>query len=183
MYRGTDVLCKRGFVMLIETSRDPRTTDAATDLRWMQVALEQARLAASFDEVPVGAVVVGPQGDWLANGFNQPIVRHDPTAHAEIMALRAAGQALQNYRLPGATLYVTLEPCAMCTGAILHARIKRVVFGARDPKTGVAGSVLDLYAETRLNHHTEIVGGVLAPECGMLLSNFFAARRKRSVVV
>ncbi len=146
----------------------------------MAAALEQARIAGSCDEVPVGAVVV--LGDEIVGrGFNQPIRSHDPTAHAEVMALRDAASRLGNYRLPGCELFVTLEPCVMCTGAIMHARIARVVFGARDPKTGVAGSVLDLYAETRLNHHAEAVGGVMAEACGTLLSGFFAARRNRSM--
>jgi len=147
----------------------------------MQVALDLAREAAAADEVPVGAVVV-IDGTVVGRGFNQPILRHDPTAHAEIMALRDAAARIGNYRLPGSTLYVTLEPCVMCTGAIMHARVARVVFGARDPKTGAAGSVLDLYSESRLNHHAEIEGGVLADECGCLLSNFFAARRGRTVI-
>lgn len=147
----------------------------------MRAALEQARLAGSCDEVPVGAVVVR-DGEIIGRGFNQPIGRHDPTAHAEIMALRDAAARLGNYRLPGCELFVTLEPCAMCSGAIMHARIRRVVFGARDPKTGVAGSVIDLFAEERLNHHAEIVGGVLGAECGGLLSSFFAARRGRTLV-
>jgi len=131
--------------------------------------------------VPVGALVV-LEGEVVGRGFNQPIGRHDPTAHAEIMALRDAATRLGNYRLPGCTLYVTLEPCAMCAGAIMHARIERVVFGARDPKTGAAGSVIDLFAESRLNHHTTIVGGVLGEACGSLLSGFFAARRGRTLV-
>ena len=147
----------------------------------MGVALELARQAASFDEVPVGALVV-KDGEIVGRGFNQPIGRHDPTAHAEVMALRDAAECLGNYRLPGCTLYVTLEPCAMCIGAIFHARIGRVVFGARDPKTGAAGSVIDLFAEERLNHHAEIVGGIRAEECGALLSGFFAARRQRTMV-
>ncbi len=121
-------------------------------------------------------------GEVVGRGFNQPIGRHDPTAHAEIMALREAATRLGNYRLPGGTLYVTLEPCAMCAGAIMHARIDRVVFGARDPKTGAAGSVIDLFAESRLNHHTTVTGGVLADQCGSLLSGFFAARRGRTLV-
>jgi len=116
----------------------------------------------------------------VGRGFNQPVGRHDPTAHAEVMALRDAAARLGNYRLPGCTLYVTLEPCAMCIGAIFHARIGRVVFGATDPKTGAAGSVIDLFAEARLNHHAEIVGGVRAEECGALLSGFFAARRQKT---
>lgn len=148
---------------------------------FMREALLLARQAATVDEVPVGAVVEC-DGKIVGSGFNQPIGRHDPTAHAEIMALRDAAAHLGNYRLPGCTLYVTLEPCVMCAGAIMHARIARVVFGAIDPKTGAGGSVIDLFAETRLNHHTEIVGGVLAEECGALLSSFFAARRAKIAV-
>ena len=129
----------------------------------------------------MGAVVV-VEGEIVGRGFNQPIGRHDPTAHAEVMALRDAAARVGNYRLPGSTLYVTLEPCVMCTGAIMHARVGRVVFGARDPKTGAAGSVVDLFAEARLNHHADIVGGVLAEECGALLSSFFAARRAKTVL-
>jgi tRNA(adenine34) deaminase len=151
------------------------------DAGYMGAALELAREAATLDEVPVGAVVV-LDGEIVGRGFNQPIGRHDPTAHAEVMALRDAAARLGNYRLPGCTLYVTLEPCAMCIGAIFHARIGRVVFGARDPKTGAAGSVIDLFAEERLNHHAEIAGGVRAEECGALLSAFFAARRQKSEV-
>ncbi len=151
------------------------------DEDFMRAALEQARIAGSCDEVPVGAVVV-LDGEIVGRGFNQPIGRNDPTAHAEVMALRDAGTRLSNYRLPGCELYVTLEPCAMCSGAIMHSRIARVVFGARDPKTGVAGSVIDLFAELRLNHHAQISGGVLADECGSLLSGFFAARRRRTLL-
>jgi tRNA(adenine34) deaminase len=149
-----------------------------SDEEFMGVALELARQAAAFDEVPVGAVVVR-DGQVVGRGFNQPIGRHDPTAHAEVLALRDATARLGNYRIPGCTLYVTLEPCAMCIGAIFHARIGRVVFGARDPKTGAAGSVIDLFGEERLNHHAEIVAGVRAEECGALLSGFFAARRQK----
>lgn len=152
------------------------------DELWMAEALALAFEAGAANEVPVGAVVV-LDGQIIGRGFNQPIGRHDPTAHAEIMALRDAAMRVGNYRLPGATLVVTLEPCAMCAGAIMHARIARVVFGARDPKTGVAGSVLDLFGEVRLNHHAEITGGVRAEECGQLLSNFFAARRRRTEFV
>lgn len=152
-----------------------------SDEEFMGAALELAREGATFDEVPVGAVVV-KDGEIVGRGFNQPIGRHDPTAHAEMMALRDAAECLGNYRLPGCTLYVTLEPCAMCIGAIFHARIARVVFGARDPKTGAAGSVIDLFAEKRLNHHAEIVGGVRAEECGALLTSFFAARRLKTAV-
>lgn len=148
----------------------------------MGVALDLAREAATLGEVPVGAVVV-KDGEVVGRGCNQPIGRHDPTAHAEVMALRDAAARLGNYRLPGCELYVTLEPCAMCIGAIFHARIDRVVFGARDPKTGAAGSVIDLFAEERLNHHAEIVGGVRAGECGTVLSDFFAARRQKTSVV
>ncbi|MEW5782839.1 MAG: tRNA adenosine(34) deaminase TadA [Pseudomonadota bacterium] len=151
------------------------------DADYMGIALELAREAARLDEVPVGAIVVR-DGAIIGRGFNQPISRHDPTAHAEVMALRDAAARLGNYRLPGCTLYVTLEPCAMCIGAIFHARIARVVFGAPDPKTGAAGSVIDLFAEERLNHHAEVVGGVRAEECGALLSAFFAARRQKTEV-
>lgn len=147
----------------------------------MREALLLARQAAALEEVPVGAVVV-LDGKIVGRGFNQPIVRHDPSAHAEIMALRDAAAQLGNYRLPGCTLYVTLEPCLMCAGAIMHARIARVVFGAADPKTGAAGSVVNLFAESRLNHHAEIVGGILAEECGTLLSNFFSARRSKTAL-
>ena len=151
------------------------------DGEFMGLALELAREAGAAGEVPVGALIV-MTGEVVGRGFNQPIGRHDPTAHAEIMALRDAATRLGNYRLPGCTLYVTLEPCAMCAGAIMHARIDRVVFGARDPKTGAAGSIIDLFAEPRLNHHTAAVGGVLAEACGSLLSGFFAARRGRTLV-
>lgn len=151
------------------------------DEAFMREALALARAAAGVDEVPVGAVLV-IDGGIVGRGFNQPIRRHDPTAHAEIMALRDAAERVGNYRLPGSTLYVTLEPCVMCSGAIMHARVGRVVFGARDPKTGAAGSVIDLYSEERLNHHADIVGGVLAEECGALLSSFFAARRAKTAL-
>lgn len=149
------------------------------DEEYMRRALELARLAQECGEVPVGAIVV-KDGEIIGRGFNQPIRSADPTAHAEIMALRDAAQRSANYRLPGCTLYVTLEPCLMCTGAIFHARIDRVVFGASDPKTGVAGSVINLYDESRLNHHAQqVTPGVLADECGALISDFFKARRKR----
>ena len=152
------------------------------DKTFMNEALVLAREAAACDEVPVGAVVVDGEGVIVGRGFNRPIGRHDPTAHAEIVALRDAAAKLGNYRLPGCTLYVTLEPCVMCVGAMLHARIARVVFGARDPKTGACGSVVNLFAEERLNHHAEIIGGVLAEECGALLSGFFVARRNKTLV-
>lgn len=144
----------------------------------MRAALAIAAEAGRYGEVPVGAVVV--QGDEIVGrGGNRPIGGVDPTAHAEIVALREAANRLGNYRLPGCHLYVTLEPCAMCAGAIMHARLDRVVFGARDSKTGAAGSVIDLFAERRLNHHTKVCGGILADECGALLSRFFAARRRQ----
>jgi tRNA(adenine34) deaminase len=148
------------------------------DADYMREALNLARLAREADEVPVGAVIV-KGGVIVGRGFNHPICGSDPTAHAEIIALRDASNTLGNYRLPGCTLYVTLEPCAMCTGAIFHARIDRVVYGANDPKTGVAGSVINLYSESRLNHHAEIHGGVLAEECSALISDFFRARRRK----
>jgi tRNA(adenine34) deaminase len=150
------------------------------DDRGMRLALDQAHNAWLVGEVPVGAVIVrrGPEGlQVLATGYNRPITTHDPTAHAEIVALRHAATLLENYRLPDCELYVTLEPCAMCAMALMHARFKRVVYGAPDPKTGAAGSVLDLFAEGRLNHHTEVLGGVLADDCGALLRSFFAERR------
>ena len=143
----------------------------------MQQALSQAHNAWALGEVPVGAVVV-KDGQVIATGFNQPIGTHDPTAHAEIMALRAAATILGNYRLPGCELYVTLEPCVMCAGAMMHARLKRVVFGAADPKTGACGSIVNLFEQEKLNHHTEVIGGVLAEECGGLLKAFFAERRR-----
>lgn len=146
---------------------------------YMREALSLARAAECLGEVPVGAVVVR-EGQIVGRGFNSPIGENDPTAHAEIAALRDAARNLANYRLPGCELFVTLEPCAMCAGAILHARIARVVYGARDYKTGVHGSVVDLFAVERLNHHTEVQGGVLTEECGQLLSDFFADRRRKN---
>lgn len=148
------------------------------DEYFMREALSMARSAECLGEVPVGAVVV-LDGVIVGRGFNSPIGESDPTAHAEIVALRDAARNLENYRLPGCELFVTLEPCAMCAGAILHSRIARVVYGARDPKTGVHGSVVDLFAVERLNHHTQVEGGVLADECSRLLSGFFANRRVR----
>jgi len=142
----------------------------------MRRALMLARQAEAAGEVPVGAVLVRA-GEVIAEGWNHPIGAHDPSAHAEMMALRAAGAKLQNYRLTDTTLYVTLEPCAMCAGAIVHARVARVVFGADDPKAGAAGSVFNLLASEKLNHRAEIVGGVLAHECGELLRRFFQQRR------
>lgn len=151
-----------------------------TDIEWMREALALARAAGAADEVPVGALVV-LDGQVVGRGFNRPIGGHDPTAHAEILALRDAAQRLGNYRLAGCTLYATLEPCAMCAGAIMHARIARVVFAAADPKTGACGSVVDLFAQARLNHHAKVEGGVLAEESAALLSSFFAARRSQTL--
>ena len=151
-------------------------TPSPFDLAMMRLAIDQARNAWAVGEVPVGAVLVH-EGRVLATGYNRPISSHDATAHAEIGALRAAGALRANYRLVDCDLYVTLEPCVMCAGAIMHARLRRLFYGARDPKTGAAGSVVDLFAEARLNHHTAVAGGVLADECGALLSSFFAERR------
>jgi tRNA(adenine34) deaminase len=151
----------------------------ATDEAWMGEALALAREAACRGEVPVGALVVR-DGVIVGRGGNAPIAHNDPTSHAEIVALREAGGTLGNYRLPACTLYVTLEPCAMCAGAIMHARLARLVYGASDPKTGACGSIVDLFAEPRLNHHTEVARGVAADACGRLLSEFFAARRPRA---
>jgi tRNA(adenine34) deaminase len=150
---------------------------AERDRRFMALAQAAAEEARAAGEVPVGAVLV--RGDEvIASGFNHPIGGHDPSAHAEMAALRAAAQKLGNYRLPGCELYVTLEPCLMCAGAIMHARIARVVFGARDPKTGACGSVVDAFANPQLNHHTTVTGGVLQDECGAALRRFFADRRR-----
>lgn len=145
---------------------------------FMRLAMDQARNAWVLGEVPVGAVVVH-EGVVIATGFNHPVGSSDPTAHAEIRALRAAAQVLGNYRLNHCSLYVTLEPCAMCAGAMQHARIAHLVYGAADPKTGACGSIVDLFAEPRLNHHASVRGGVLAAECGQLLAEFFAERRQR----
>jgi tRNA(adenine34) deaminase len=147
------------------------------DADYLRLALQLAETARQAGEVPVGAVVVDAAGAIIGQGFNQPISRHDPTAHAEIMALRDAAARVGNYRLPGCTLFVTLEPCAMCAGAILHARIARVVYGASDPKTGAVISVVRLFDEARLNHQTQVSGGVLAEECGQQLRGFFVERR------
>jgi tRNA(adenine34) deaminase len=148
----------------------------ADDEAFMRLALELASQAVGLGEVPVGALLV-LNGEVLGRGCNRPVSTRDPTAHAEIQALREAAQRVGNYRLPGTTLYVTLEPCIMCAGAIMHARVGRLVFGASDPKTGACGSVVDLFREPRLNHHTQVSGGVLCAACGVLLREFFAARR------
>ena len=148
-----------------------------SDEQFMREALELAEAARSAGEVPVGAVVVC-DGRIVGRGFNAPITEHDPTAHAEIRALRDAAATLGNYRLTDCSLYVTLEPCLMCSGAIMHARVAKVVFGASDPKTGACGSIIDAFAEQRLNHHAVVQGGVLADECGSLLTTFFRERRQ-----
>ncbi|TAL22911.1 MAG: tRNA adenosine(34) deaminase TadA [Aquabacterium sp.] len=151
-------------------------TQLSTDEYAMRIALDQAQNARLAGEVPVGAVLMR-DGQVIATGYNRPITTHDPTAHAEIVALRHAAQLLENYRLPGCELFVTLEPCAMCAMALMHARLKRVVFAAWDPKTGVAGSVIDLFGQSQLNHHTQVIGGVLADASASLLREFFAERR------
>ena len=147
-----------------------------TDNDFMLQALELARQAATNGEVPVGAIIV-KDGVIIGRGSNAPIGLHDPTAHAEIIAMREAAKYLGNYRLVDCTLYVTLEPCAMCSGAVQHARIAKLVYGAADPKTGACGSVINLMSEPKLNHHCEVLGGVLAEECGAVLSAFFKQRR------
>jgi tRNA(adenine34) deaminase len=147
-----------------------------TDADYMQMALDLAKQAALNGEVPVGAIVV-KDGVVIGRGANAPIGLHDPTAHAEVIAMREAAQHLGNYRLVDCTLYVTLEPCAMCSGAIQHARLAKLVYGASDVKTGACGSVINLMNESKLNHHTEVVGGVLAEECGVVLKDFFKLRR------
>jgi tRNA(adenine34) deaminase len=148
-----------------------------TDLHWMQQALELAKLAEQKGEVPVGAILVR-DGLVLGEGWNNNLKSNDPTAHAEIMAMRNAGQVAQNHRLPGSTLYVTLEPCSMCAGAMVHARLSRLVYGASDPKTGAAGSCFDLLGDQRHNHQVEVAGACMQKECSELLKNFFRARRK-----
>lgn len=151
-------------------------TQTELDQQYMRMAIEQAQLAAQSGEVPVGAVLVR-DGQVISKAFNKPITNHDPSAHAEMLALRGAALAQENYRIPGSTLYVTLEPCAMCSGAMLHARINRVVYGAPDPKTGAAGSVLDLFSSKQINHQTSVEGGIMSEECGQLLRDFFKGRR------
>lgn len=149
----------------------------------MRAALEQAALARMAGEVPVGAVVLDAEGRIIGQGFNRTITDHDPTSHAEIVALRQAATALRNYRLPGVSLFVTLEPCAMCIGAMLHARVGRIVYGAADPKTGACGSVLSVHAHPQLNHQTAVSGGLMAAECGDLLRQFFRERRSKANTV
>jgi tRNA(adenine34) deaminase len=161
-----------------ESSPEPQLQPSSErDRHFMRLAQAAAEEARAAGEVPVGAVLVSGD-EVIATGFNHPIGSHDPSAHAEMAALRAAADRLQNYRLPGCELFVTLEPCLMCAGAIMHARIARVVFGARDPKTGACGSVVDAFANGQLNHHTVVVGGVLEEECGAVLKSFFADRRR-----
>lgn len=155
-------------------------SQSAFDEFFMKQALEQATLAKELGEVPVGAVLVR-DNQVIAQGFNQPIALQDPSAHAEIQVLRQAGKLLKNYRLMDCTLYVTLEPCAMCAGAIIHARLPRVVFATQDPKTGACGSVVNLFENKQLNHHTDYIGGVLADESSQLLKSFFQERRRQVV--
>ena len=150
-----------------------------SDETFMREALELARQAAAVGEVPIGAVVA-KDGAVVGRGYNRPVSGNDPTAHAEVVALRDAAERIGNYRLGECALYVTLEPCAMCAGAIMHARVSRVVYGAADPKSGACGSVVDLFAENRLNHHATIIGGVLAEDAARLLQDFFTARRRAS---
>ncbi len=147
------------------------------DQKWMQHALMLAERSREQGEVPVGAVIV-KDDQLISEGWNQPIAHHDASAHAEIMAIRAAGRVLNNYRLPDTSLYVTLEPCTMCAGAMIHARIARLVFGAPDPRTGTAGSVIDLFSQDYHNHSVGVIGGILQKECGQILKDFFRQRRK-----
>ncbi len=155
------------------------STQSDRDVQFMTIALDLANQAAAIGEVPVGAIVVH-DGVIIGRGHNGMISRNDPTAHAEVAALRDAAQRIGNYRLVGCALYVTLEPCAMCVGAIMHARIARVIFGAADPKTGACGSVINLFAEQRLNHHAEVTSGILNDACSQQLKEFFATRRKNA---
>ncbi|MEF9418015.1 MULTISPECIES: tRNA adenosine(34) deaminase TadA [Xanthomonas] len=164
--------------MSMPTDAPTDTPHAAIDVHWMQHALQLAeRAERDYDEIPVGAVLVDTQGNVLGEGWNFNIASHDPSAHAEIVAMREAGRRLANHRLIGCTLYVTLEPCAMCAMAIIHARIARVVFAASDPKTGACGSVFDLLADPRHNHRVQVCGGVLAAQASLRLTNYFRAKR------
>jgi len=150
-----------------------------SDEDWMQYALDLAKKAAQLGEVPVGAVLV-KNNQLIAEGWNQPISHNDPTAHAEIIAIRHAGKKMENYRLPDTTLYVTIEPCSMCAGAIIHARISRLVFGAPEPRAGAVGSANHLLQDKQLNHQVEITSGILAEQCSLVLKNFFRAKRKKT---
>ena len=157
--------------------RNHNSTVSGDEVGWMRLALEQARCALQAGEVPVGAVII-KDGEVVGSGFNRNLTDNDPTAHAEVVALRQAAASLKNHRLPGCTLVCTIEPCAMCAGAMVHARISRLVYGATDPKAGAAGSVLEIINHPRLNHRIEVSAGVLAEECSGLLRNFFAEKRK-----
>ena len=150
--------------------------DINTDQHWMEQALLEAKQAEALDEVPVGAIIV-LNGEVIGRGFNQPISQHDPTAHAEIMALRQASQHMNNYRLPGAEMYVTIEPCTMCCGAIIHARLKRIIFGAHEPKAGAVESAFHLFEQDWINHHLSYTAGVLEEPCRELIHNFFSRKR------
>lgn len=169
---GTNAVVRDGTVIATDG-----TVFSQDDVRAMKLAMDQARIAHALGEVPVGAVVLDGQGRVIGEGFNRTISGHDPTAHAEIVALRQAAQHLKNYRLPEATLFVTLEPCAMCVGAMLHARLARIVYAADDPKTGACHSVLQVPALRQLNHQTRVERGLMAEECAELLRDFFRARR------
>lgn len=163
------------------TESEPRNLVSATqDAAAMELALHQAKLAIERGEIPVGAVLLDERGRILGAGHNRTILDHDPTAHAEIVALREAARQQENYRLPGLRVYVTLEPCVMCMGALMHARVAEVIFGAADPKTGACGSVLDISSYKNLNHHTQVRGGIMAQACGELLSDFFRDRRMQA---
>jgi tRNA(adenine34) deaminase len=184
-YRETQSLTVRYAVIdqpaLLDVSRfrDPMKS-TQQDEKWMRYALVLAQKATEMGEVPVGAVLV-KDDELLAEGWNQPVSQHDPTAHAEIVALRHAASTLQNYRLPGTTLYITIEPCSMCAGAIIHARVSRVVFGATEPRAGAAGSAWNILQNENLNHQVEVTKGVLAEECGQVLKDFFQLRRKKAI--
>lgn len=165
------------------TDKPSTATTTDTDLHWMHHALALAdRAQREFDEIPVGAVLVGADGELLGEGWNLNIASHDPSAHAEIVAMRAAGKRLGNHRLIGSTLYVTLEPCAMCAMALVHARIARLVFAAADPKTGACGSVFDLVGDPRHNHRVEVLSGLLAQDASLRLTNYFRAKRGRPLL-
>lgn len=175
----TNVRISRSKRALGKSMQNIPQTQSEIDTFWMQKALVMADKAQQLGEVPVGAVLVDANNDMLAQGFNQPIQNHDPSAHAEIQAIRLAGEKLQNYRLIDTTLYVTLEPCAMCAAAIVHARIKRVVFAADDLKTGAAGSFMNYFSMPGLNHYVALEKGVCQQQASTMLSNFFAMRRKQ----